>query len=88
MKIAVRTLIFTVGVSLLVFGWHKAHSYKFDISSPSSTNAMNGFEVLVVVGAMVALMAFSPSSRTLGRWMSLKHPKHPQPAHFRRRRRT
>jgi hypothetical protein len=88
MKIAVRVLVFAVGVSLFFFGWHKAHNYTVDLSNPSTTNSVNGFEVLVVIGALLALMAFAPSPKTLGRWMSLKRPKRPQPAHFRRRRRT
>ncbi|MGC2110330.1 MAG: hypothetical protein WA655_12490 [Candidatus Korobacteraceae bacterium] len=88
MKIAVRVLVFAAGASLFFFGWYKAHSYTVDLSNPSATSSVNGFEVMVVIGALLALMAFAPSPETLGRWMSLKRPRRPQPAHFRRRRRT
>ena len=88
MKIAVRVLVFVVGLSLLFFGWHKSHGAVADLATPNSTTSANGFELLVVAGAFIALLAFAPSSETLGRWMSLKRPHRPQPAHFRRRRRS
>ena len=48
----------------------------------------SGSEVLVVVGAFLALLAFAPSPETLGRWMSLKRKHHAPPAQFRRRRKS
>ncbi|HUI84190.1 MAG TPA: hypothetical protein VL240_08200 [Candidatus Binatia bacterium] len=86
MKIAIRVAVFLAGAGLVVFGWYKAHSEMISLQNPGSTNAINSSEMLVVIGAFIALAAFLPSSRTLGRWMSLKRPRRPQPAHFRRRR--
>lgn len=88
MKVAFRVALFVAGVAMVIFGWHKAHGYTIDLANPTATNAVNGFEMMVVIGALVALMAFAPSSQTLGRWMSLKRHRRAQPAHFRRKRRT
>ena len=87
MKLATRIAVFLIGAGLLYFGWHKSHNPLVSAQNPGTANAINTFEVLVVVGGFVLLMAFLPSSQTLGRWMSLKRPRRPQPAHFRRRRR-
>ncbi|HLI62554.1 MAG TPA: hypothetical protein VKV05_04085 [Terriglobales bacterium] len=86
MKIVTRVLVFLAGVGLLFYGWHKAHSEVVNVMNPASPNAANSSEMLVVIGGFVALMAFLPSSETLGRWMSLKKQKRPQAAHFKRRR--
>jgi hypothetical protein len=86
LKIAIRILVFASGAGLLFFGWHKAHNEILNLQNPASPNPTGSSEVLVVIGAFVALMAFLPSSETLGRWMSLKRHKAPAPAHFRRRR--
>ena len=86
-NIALRAAVFVVGVGLLFFGWHRAHSVTVDLTNPSA-NPGSPAEVLVVIGGFVALLAFLPSSQTLGRWISLKHHKRPQPAHFRRRRKS
>ncbi len=84
MKLALRIAVFVVGVALLFVGWRKAHTV--DLQNPGSSNTGNPAEVLVVIGGLVTLMAFVPSQQTLGRWMSLKKQRKPQPAHFRRRR--
>jgi hypothetical protein len=83
-NIALRAAVFVVGVGLLFFGWHRAHSATVDLANPTA-NPGSPSEVLVVIGGFVALLAFLPSSQTLGRWMSLKRQKRPQAAHFRRR---
>ena len=88
MKLVTRILVFAAGGALLFFGWHKAHMEMINLQNPGSTNAISTSEVLVVVGGFVTLMAFLPSQKTLGRWMSLKRPRKAQPAHFRRRRRS
>jgi hypothetical protein len=85
-KLAVRVGVFVLGVALLFVGWRKAHNAKVDPLNPASAGTGNPAEVLVVIGGFVTLLAFVPSSQTLGRWMSLKRHKRPQPAHFRRRR--
>lgn len=86
MKIITRVVLFIGGASLVTFAWLKAHKVAVDVAAPGAKNTSSGMEVLVVVGAMIALMAFAPSAPTLGRWMSLKPHKRPKPAHFRRRR--
>ncbi len=88
MKIAVRCLVFVLGVSVLFFAWHKTHTELLNLQNSGNGNAVNSSEILVVVGGLIALMAFLPSSETLGRWMSLKRRKRPLPAHFRRKRRS
>ncbi len=82
-----RAAVFVLGAALLFFGWHKAHSEAINLQSPGTANLGSPAEVLVVIGAFVAVMAFVPSSETLGRWMSLKRKHHAPPARFRRRRR-
>jgi hypothetical protein len=72
-------------VGLLFYGWHKAHSEVINVMNPGNTNSANSSEMLVVIGGFVLLMAFVPTSATLGRWMSLKKPRRPQTAHFKRR---
>jgi hypothetical protein len=79
-------LVFLAGVGLLFYGWHKAHNAVVNVMNPASPNTANSSEMLVVIGGFVILMAFVPSSQTLGRWMSLKKQKRPQAAHFKRRR--
>ena len=86
MKYGLRIAVFLLGVGLLFFGWHRSHNEAVNLQSPGSTNAIGSSEVVVVIGGFVLLMAFAPSSKTLGRWMSLKRPKKAQPAHFKRRR--
>ncbi len=86
MKIAIRSLVFALGAGVLFFGWHKAHNEILNLQNPASPNPSGSSEVLVVIGAFIALMAFLPSSETLQRWTSLKRRKAPPPAHFRRRR--
>ena len=86
MKIVTRVFVFLLGVGLLFYGWHKAHNEVINVMNPGNTNTVNSSEVLVVIGGFVALMAFLPSSETLGRWMSLKRHRKPQAAHFKRRR--
>ena len=86
MKLALRVAMFVLGVALLFVGWRKAHSANVDVQNPGAANTGNPAEVLVVIGGFVGLLAFVPSSQTLGRWMSLKRHKPAQPAHFRRRR--
>lgn len=83
-NIALRAAVFALGIGLLFFGWHRAHSATVDLANPTA-NPGSPSEVLVVIGGFMALLAFLPSSQTLGRWMSLKRQKRPQPAHFRRR---
>jgi hypothetical protein len=87
-KIAIRVAVLVLGAALLFFGWHKAHNEPIPGQNPGNTSAISSSEVLVVIGGFVALMAFLPSSQTLGRWMSLKRRKAPLPAHFRRRHRS
>lgn len=86
MKIATRVLVFLAGVGLLFYGWHKTHGAVINVMNPSNTSTVNSPEALVVIGGFVLLMAFVPSSETLGRWMSLKKHRRPQTAHFKRRR--
>ena len=88
MKIATRIAVFVLGAALLFFGWRKAHNEMIPTQNPGSTNAISSSEIVVVIGGFVMLMAFLPSSETLGRWMSLKRRKTAAPAHFRRRRRS
>ncbi|MFZ0311290.1 MAG: hypothetical protein WAL85_01165 [Candidatus Korobacteraceae bacterium] len=88
MKIATRVLVFVLGAALLFFGWHKARNEPVPVQTPGNSSAISSSEVLVVIGGLVALMAFLPSSKTLGLWMSLKRRKRPQAAHFKRRRRS
>lgn len=87
MKIATRVLVFVLGAALLFFGWHKARNEPI-VQNPGNTSTISSSEVLVVIGGFILLMAFLPSSETLGRWMSLKRRKRPQAAHFKRRRRS
>jgi hypothetical protein len=81
-KIAIRIAVFVVGAALLFFGWHKAH---LETINAGGTGAVSSAEILVVIGGFVLLLAFLPSSETLGRWMSLKRHRTATPAHFRRR---
>jgi len=83
---AIRAVVFVLGAALLFYGWRKAHNEPVPTQSPGAANAINSSEVLVVIGGFVLLMAFLPSSETLGRWMSLKRRRRPQGAHFKRRR--
>ena len=85
-KFAIRVMIFVLGVGLLFFGWHKARNPTVDLQNPGNSPGIGSSEMLVVMGGFVALMAFLPSSKTLGRWMSLKRQRRPQTAHFKRRR--
>ena len=87
-KIATRIVVFMAGVALLFLSWHKTHVAALNPQNPGTAYTGNPAEILVVIGAFVALLAFVPSSDTLGRWMSLKRHHRPPPAHFRRRRRT
>jgi hypothetical protein len=87
-KIAVRVAVFVLGAAVLFFGWHRAHPAVFDLQGPSPANPGSGSEVLVVLGAFLALLALAPSPKTLGRWMSLKRKHHAPPAQFRRRRKS
>jgi hypothetical protein len=84
-NIALRAAVFLAGMGLLFFGWYRAHNATVDLTNPRA-NPGSPAEVLVVIGGFMALLAFLPSSQTLGRWMSLKRQKRPPPAHFRRRR--
>lgn len=86
MKLTLRIALFLAGLGLLFFSWHKAHNELLNLQNPGSTNAVGSSEIFVVVGGFVMLLAFAPSQEMLGRWMSLKRPKKPQPAHFKRRR--
>ncbi len=86
MRIALRVGVFVLGVALLFVGWRKSHPANVDLQNPGSASTGNPAEVLVVIGGFVMLLAFVPSQQTLGRWMSLKRHRKPQPAHFRRRR--
>lgn len=90
MKIVGRCLVFVFGVSLLVFGWYRVHDEMINPQNHAGTNVVHSSELMVVVGGLIALMAFLPSSETLGRWTSTspKRRKPAQPAHFRRRRRS
>jgi len=87
-KIAMRAAVLVAGVALALFGWHKAHTEIVNLQSQGTTSPGSPSEVLIVVGAFVALLAFLPSAQTLGRWMSLKRKHHAPPAHFRRRRKS
>jgi hypothetical protein len=87
-KIATRLLVFVLGAALLFFGWHKARNEPIPVQNPGNTSTISSSEVLVVIGGFISLIAFLPSSETLGRWMSLKRRKRPQAAHFKRRRRS
>jgi hypothetical protein len=84
--IALRVAVFVAGVVLLFFSWRHAHTAAATVQNPGTANTGSPAEVLVVIGAFLALMAFVPSPETLGRWMSLKPQRRPQPAHFKRRR--
>ena len=88
MKLATRVAVFIAGAAVLFLGWHKSHLQTVNLQNPGTTNNGNPAELLIVIGAFIALLAFLPSSETLGRWMSLKRHHKPPPAHFRRRRRT
>jgi hypothetical protein len=88
LKIAGRCLVFALGMSILFFCWHRSHNEIINLQNPGNTNAVNSDELLVVVGGLIALMAFLPSSQTLDRWMSLKRRKRPLPKHYRRRHRS
>ena len=88
MKIAVRMAVFVLGVALVFFAWRRGHPATLDLQSPGPASTGNPSEVLVVVGAFVALLAFAPSPETLGRWMSLKRKHHAPPAQFGRRRKS
>jgi hypothetical protein len=85
-KMAIRVAAFVLGLGLLFVGFRKSHVDTTNQQNPGATNTGNPAEVLVVIGGFVTLMAFVPSQQTLGRWMSLKKSRKPQPAHFRRRR--
>ncbi len=83
---AIRVGVFVLGAALLFYGWHKAHNEMIAVQNPGAANAVGSSEIVVVIGGFVLLMAFLPSSETLGRWMSLKKHKRPQAARFKRRR--
>jgi len=85
-KLAARIAVFVLGAVLLFYGWHKSHNEPIPAQNPGAGNTINSSEVLVVIGGFALLMTFLPSSETLGRWMSLKHRRRPQAAHFKRRR--
>ena len=85
-KLAARVAVFVLGAALLFYGWRKAHNEPVPSQNPGASNTINSSEVLVVIGGFALLMAFLPSSQTLGRWMSLKRRHRPQAAHFKRRR--
>jgi len=87
-KLALRVAVFVLGVALVFFAWHRAHPATLDLHAPSPASSGNPSDVLVVVGAFMALLAFAPSPETLGRWMSLKRKHHAPPAQFRRRRKS
>ena len=86
MKLWLRITLFVAGAGIFFFGWHKAHNEMMTLQNPGTTNSWAQPRLLVVIGGFVMLMAFAPSQEMLGRWMALKKPKKPQPAHFRRRR--
>jgi hypothetical protein len=86
MKLALRVAIFASGVALLFFGSHRVHTQTINFQNPGNDPTAGSAEMLVVMGGFALLMAFLPSSKTLGRWMSLKRQRRAQPAHFRRRR--
>jgi hypothetical protein len=86
MKIGWRIALFLTGLGLLFFSWRKVHNEMLSLQNPGTANAVGTSQILVVVGGFVTLMAFAPSPEMLSRWMSLKRPKKPQPAHFKRRR--
>ena len=86
MKIALRVTVFVAGGLLLFLSSRHVHMAAATVQNPGTANIGSPAEVLVVIGAFLALMAFVPSPQTLGRWMSLKRRKRPQPAHFKRRR--
>ncbi len=88
MKIAVRVAVFVLGAALVFFAWHRAHPAPVDLQGPVPASSGNPSDVLIVIGAFVALLAFAPSPETLGRWMSLKRKHHAPPAQFRRRRKS
>ncbi len=90
MKIAGRCVVFVLGVSLLVFGWRRSHNDVISSDNPRGNNAVRSSELMVVIGGLVALLAFLPSNEVLGRLASTspKRRKPTQPAQFRRRRKT
>jgi hypothetical protein len=73
-----------VGVAIL--GWRISHNEAVTLQN-GSTTAISGAEVLIIAGGLIALMAFLPSSGTVGRWMSLKRRKPGPHTQFRRRHR-
>jgi hypothetical protein len=73
-----------VGVAIL--GWRISHNEAVTLQN-GSTTAISGAEVLIIAGGLIALMAFLPSSGTVGRWMSLKRRKPAPHTQFRRRHR-
>ena len=88
MKIAARIIVFVIGAAVLFLGWHKAHLDALNAQNPGTGNTGNPAEILVVIGAFVCLLAFLPSTETLGRWMSTNRHHRTAPAHFRRRHRS
>lgn len=86
MKLGTRIAIFLVGLGALFLAWHKNHMAAAVAPNSPGINLSNSYEVLIVIGAFVMLMAFAPSPDVLGRWMSLKKPKKAHAAHFKRRR--
>ena len=90
MKIAGRCLVFVLGMSLLIFGWRRSHNDVMSSDNPRGNNSVRSSELMVVVGGLIAMMAFLPTNQALGRLAatSPKRRKPTQSAHFRRRRKT
>ena len=87
MKLAGRIAIFVVGACLIFFGLHKAHTEMMVFqNSPGTPSTAYSPEIIAVAGAFIALAAFAPSPKRLGRWMSRKRRKPVPHAHFRRQR--
>jgi len=86
LKIGLRATVFVAGALLLFFAWRHAHTASVTVQNPGTANLGSPAEVLVVIGAFLVVIAFVPSPERLGRWMSLKRRRRPQPAHFKRRR--
>jgi hypothetical protein len=56
--------------------------------NPAPNANGGGGEVLVVIGLFLALAAFAPSSKIVGRWMSVKRHRRGAAPHLRRRRKA
>jgi hypothetical protein len=89
-KTIARCLVFVLGLAMLIFGWYRVHDHMINPLNHAGNNVVRSSELMVVVGGLIALMAFLPSSETLSRLASTspKRRKPAQPAHFRRRRKT